>query len=55
MLTVKIQQSLGSKATFKDFRAKLYGDADIVAKVIALRTEVTSFARRFRIPGLKYL
>ncbi|XP_076812028.1 serine hydroxymethyltransferase, cytosolic-like [Clavelina lepadiformis] len=55
MLTVKIQQSLGSKATFKDFRAKLYGDADIVAKVTALRTEVTSFARRFRIPGLKYL
>nr|XP_002127233.1 serine hydroxymethyltransferase, cytosolic [Ciona intestinalis] len=53
-LTVEIQNSLEPKATFKDFRVKLYNDDVIIGKVKALKEEVTMFARTFPIPGLKY-
>jgi len=54
-LTVEIQNSLPRQAPFKDFKAKLYGDPDFQSKAKVLKDEVTAFARRFPIPGLRYL
>ena len=54
-LTLEIQDSLGGKAPFKDFKEKLYKDAAFVEKVAALKNEVANFARTFPLPGLPLL
>nr|CAB3266058.1 serine hydroxymethyltransferase, cytosolic [Phallusia mammillata] len=54
-LTVEIQSSLSPKATFKDFKTKLYGDPGVQQKITEIKNEVTAFARGFSIPGLQYL
>lgn len=54
-LTIKIQNSLGSKATFKDFKQMLYHDPDTSEKVRSLKEEVKNFARSFPLPGLQLL
>ncbi|XP_039260153.1 serine hydroxymethyltransferase, cytosolic-like [Styela clava] len=54
-LTLEIQQVIGPKAPFKDFKDKLYKDEDICAKVKSLKDEVASFASAFPIPGFPLL
>lgn len=50
-LTVEIQSSLSPKATLKDFKEKLAGDAKFQAKIGEVRAEVEAFSGKFPMPG----
>lgn len=54
-LTLDIQNALEPKASFRDFKDKLYKDAKFVERVAALKEEVSAFASPFPIPGLATL
>lgn len=51
-LTLQIQDTVGVKATLKEFTEKLAGAEDHQRAVAALRAEVESFAALFPLPGL---
>lgn len=51
-LTLEIQELIGQQAPFQDFKDKLYKDEVIVAKVKAIKAEVSEFASVFPLPGL---
>ncbi|XP_028355736.1 serine hydroxymethyltransferase, cytosolic isoform X1 [Physeter macrocephalus] len=51
-LTLQIQDTVGAKATLKEFTEKLAGAEDHQRAVAALRAEVESFAALFPLPGL---
>ncbi|KAM9045181.1 serine hydroxymethyltransferase, cytosolic isoform 2-T5 [Megaptera novaeangliae] len=51
-LTLQIQDTVGVKATLKEFTEKLVGAEDHQRALAALRAEVESFAALFPLPGL---
>uniref|UniRef100_A0A8C0DST1 Serine hydroxymethyltransferase n=1 Tax=Balaenoptera musculus TaxID=9771 RepID=A0A8C0DST1_BALMU len=51
-LTLQIQDTVGVKATLKEFTEKLAGAEDHQRALAALRAEVESFAALFPLPGL---